>query len=339
MRVKPRADTGPASGVVRSLPQTRGGSTDHGQREADVRTSVGIIGMGWVGTSVAISTLHAGFAGELLLNDVRADVAEGEAMDLAHGAAFYPAARVRTAPVEEMAACDAVVIAAGRGGKPGESRLDLLRDNAALVRDLGRKLKDAAGLLVVVTNPVDVLTWVLAEASGLPPERVMGTGTMLDTARLRQMLGAELRLDPRSIHAQVVGEHGDSEVVLWSGASVGGVRLRDWPGWDPAREGELATQVRTAAYEIIRRKGATNHAIGLVTAELLRETMRGERRVLTVSRVQQGALGYRGVALSLPTVVGPEGAVDVVEPAMTDGERAALDRSADVLRTAVAAIG
>jgi L-lactate dehydrogenase len=294
--------------------------------------------MGWVGTSVAISTLHAGFAGELLLNDVRAEVAEGEAMDLAHGAAFYPAAQVRTAAIEEMKGCDAIVIAAGRGGKPGESRLDLLRDNAAVMRQIGERLRDAAGLLVVVTNPVDVLTWVLAEASGLPPERVIGTGTMLDTARLRQMLGAELRLDPRSIHAQVVGEHGDSEVVLWSGASVGGVRLRGWPGWDAAREADMATQVRTAAYEIIRRKGSTNHAIGLVTAELLREMMRGERRVLTVSRVQQGALGYRDVALSLPTVVGPEGAVDVMEPEMTDAERAALDHSADVLRKAIASI-
>jgi L-lactate dehydrogenase len=294
--------------------------------------------MGWVGTSVAISTLHAGVAGELLVNDVRADVAEGEAMDMAHGASFYPAATVRTAAIEEMAECDAVVIAAGRGGKAGETRLDLLRDNAAALRTIGERLRGARGLLVVVTNPVDVLTWVLADASGLPPERVIGTGTMLDTARLRQMLGAELRLDPRSVHAQVVGEHGDSEVVLWSGANVGGTPLHDWPGWDASREDELATQVRTAAYEIIRRKGATNHAIGLVTAELLRETMRGERRVLTVSRVQDDASGYGGVALSLPTVVGPDGATQVVLPEMTDDERRRLDHSADVLRDAIASI-
>ncbi|HLM67942.1 MAG TPA: L-lactate dehydrogenase [Longimicrobium sp.] len=303
-----------------------------------VRTSVGVIGMGWVGTSVAISTLHAGVAGELLVNDVRTDVAEGEAMDMAHGASFYPAATVRTAAIEEMADCDAVVVAAGRGGKAGETRLDLLRDNAATLRTIGERLRGARGLLVVVTNPVDVLTWVLADASGLPPERVIGTGTMLDTARLRQMLGAELRLDPRSVHAQVVGEHGDSEVVLWSGASVGGTPLRDWPGWDASREDEMAAQVRTAAYEIIRRKGATNHAIGLVTAELLRETMRGERRVLTVSRVQDDASGYGGVALSLPTVVGPEGATRVVLPEMTDDERRRLDHSADVLRDAIASI-
>jgi L-lactate dehydrogenase len=127
-------------------------------------------------------------------------------------------------------------------------------------------------------------------------------------------------------------------VVLWSGASVGGTPLRDWPGWDASRENEMAAQVRTAAYEIIRRKGATNHAIGLVTAELLRETMRGERRVLTVSRVQDDASGYGGVALSLPTVVGPEGATRVVVPEMTEDERRRLDHSADVLRDAIASI-
>lgn len=303
-----------------------------------MRTSVGVIGLGWVGTSVAISTLHAGVAGEVLLNDVRTEVAEGEAMDMAHGASFYPAATVRTAAIEEMAECDAVVIAAGRGGKAGESRLDLLRDNAATIRTIGERLRGARGLLIVVTNPVDVLTWVLADASGLPPERVIGTGTLLDTARLRQMLGAELGLDPRSIHAQVVGEHGDSEVVLWSGANVGGTPLRDWPGWDASREDDMAAQVRTAAYEIIRRKGATNHAIGLVTAELLRETLRGERRVLTVSRVQDDAAGYGGVALSLPTVVGPDGATQVVLPEMTDDERRRLDHSASVLRDAIASV-
>lgn len=297
------------------------------------KTAVGIIGTGWVGSSVAISTLHAGITNELLLSDMRTDVAEGEAMDLAHGASFYPAATVRVATPAEMHATEAIVVAAGRGGRPNETRLDLLRDNAATVRELGRTLRGYAGLVIVVTNPVDVLTSVMAESSGLPPERVIGTGTMLDTARLRYVLGETLRLDPRSIHAQVVGEHGDSEVILWSSAQVGGTLLREWPGWNTAREPEIAERVRTAAYEIIRRKGATNHAIGLVAAALLRWILRGERRVLTVSRVQTGALGR--VALSLPTVVGTDGATEVVVPRMDDAERRALERSADVLRMAL----
>jgi L-lactate dehydrogenase len=183
-----------------------------------------------------------------------------------------------------------------------------------------------------------VLTQVMTRASGLPPERVLGTGTMLDTARLRQMLGQELKLASGSIHAQVVGEHGDSSVVLWSGARVGGVLLRDWPGWVPASEARIAHEVRTAAYEVIQRKGATNHAIGLVTANLLRSMLRGERRVLTVSRVQDGALGLHDVALSLPTVVGHEGATQVIAPAADDAEREALARSAQVLRQAMASL-
>ena len=299
---------------------------------------IGIIGTGWVGSSVAISVLHDGTARELLLHDGRADLAEGEAMDLRHGSSFYPAADVRAAGLDEIAGCDAIVLAAGRAGGPAQSRLDLLRENAAIARDVGARLGGTRGIVVVVTNPVDVMTQLVVESSGLPPERVLGTGTMLDTARLRQVLGRELALEPRSIHGQVIGEHGDSEVVLWSSVEIGGRRLRDLARWDRAREAALATEVRQAAAEIIQRKGATNHAIGLVTAALLRWILRGERRVLTVSRVQDGAAGVDGVALSLPAVVGRDGATEIIVPAMDDGERAALLRSAEVLRAARAQI-
>lgn len=159
---------------------------------------------------------------------------------------------------------------------------------------------------------------------------------MLDTARLRQALGLRLRVDPRSVHAHVVGEHGDSEVVLWSAASVGGIKLNDWPDWNRDYQPALAEEVRRAAYEIIRRKGATNHAIGLVTANLLRCLLRDERRVLTVSRVQEGAAGIRQIALSLPAVVGAAGAAEVLEPEMSSQERKALEHSAEVLRIAAA---
>lgn len=296
---------------------------------------IGIVGMGWVGSSVAISTLHAGIATELLLADAKPALAEGEAMDLAHGAAFYPSTAVRAAEVEQMVDADAVVITAGRGGKANETRLDLLRDNASIVRDIATRLKGARGLLVVLTNPADIMTQVALEASGLPPSRVISTGTMLDTARLRQVLGRELRLEPRSIHAQVVGEHGDSEVVLWSTALTGGVPLRQMPSWSSEKERAIAHEVKTAAYEIIQRKGATNHAIGLVTAALLRWALRGERRVLTVSRLQEGAFGIEGVTLSLPAVVNGNGAVEVLEPPLDEHEREALFHSAAVLRDAM----
>ena len=298
--------------------------------------SIGIIGTGWVGASVAISVLQASAAQEVILFDAHDGLAEGEAMDLAHGAAFYPSATVRAGSLAEMLDTQAIVITAGKGGAPGQSRLDLLKENLGILRGIALQLRGYQGIVVIVSNPIDVLVFDFTQTSGLPPERVIGTGTMLDTARLHQMLGQRLALDPRSIHVQVVGEHGDSEAVLWSGAEVGGVPLRSWVGWQPSDEEHIAHQVRRAAYEIIQRKGSTNHAIGLVTAHLLHGMLRDERRVLTVTRVQTGALGLHGVALSLPTVVSAAGAVQVLEPAMDALERAALEKSAEVLRAAIA---
>jgi L-lactate dehydrogenase len=299
---------------------------------------VGIIGMGWVGTSVAMSVLTQGAARELYLNDVRERVAEGEAMDLAHGAPFLRSTTVRAVPLHEMQACDAVVIAAGRNGKPGESRLDLLRDNAGVVRSLGAALAGHRGLLIMVTNPVDVLTHVLLEASGLPPERVLGTGTLLDSARLRHVVGSALGVAPQSIHASVLGEHGDSQVAAFSSARVGGIPLRAYPGWQREREPAIADEVRYAAREIIARKGATNHAIGLATAHLLKWALNDERRVLTVSRLQTGPTVPHGICLSLPAIVGLGGAITVLEPTLDDDETAALARSAAVLAKAKAEI-
>jgi L-lactate dehydrogenase len=299
---------------------------------------IGVVGLGWVGSSVAISTLHSGVANELLLHDVKEGLAEGEAMDLRQGASFYPNAHVRSASVEAMADADAVVVAAGRGGGPRESRLELLRENASVVRDIARRLRGARGLLVIVTNPVDVMTHVAVHASGLPAERVLGTGTMLDTARLREIIGREMRVSARSVHAQVLGEHGDSEFVHWSEARIGGVPLRRLSEWDSQRESAIAEEVRSAAYEIIRRKGATNHAIGLVTASLLRSVLRNECRALTVSRLQTGAFELHDVVLSLPAIVGAEGASRVLEPPLEESEQQALQRSAAVLRDASAQV-
>jgi len=302
------------------------------------QTSIGIIGTGWVGSSVAISVLHQGIANRLMLCDARPGLAEGEAMDLRHGSAFYPAAEIASVEPEGMLQAQAIVIAAGRNSRADQSRLELLRDNAAVVRDLAARLRSYQGIVVMVSNPVDALTALFTEESGMPPQRVIGTGTLLDTARLRQALGRELGLSPHSMHAHVVGEHGDSELVLWSSASVGGIALRQWPQWGHEREARVAEAVRTAAYEIIRRKGATNHAIGLATAALLRAMLREERRVLTVSTLQQGACGVRDVALSLPAIVAGDGIVRVLEPLLDERERLALLKSADVIRNSLAAL-
>jgi L-lactate dehydrogenase len=255
-------------------------------------------------------------------------------MDLAHGVPYYPRARVRAVTLDEAVRADVVVFAAGRNGRPGETRLQLLADNVRVAGAIGRRLAGSAALVVVVSNPVDVLTRVMQQASGLPPARVLGTGTMLDTARLRERLGQHLGVDARSVHAQVLGEHGDSEFVQWSAAQVGGRPLRQWPGWTAADEARLGSEVRRAAYEIIQRKGVTNHAIGLVTADLVRAVVRDEHRVLTVSRLQDGDPALADVALSLPAVVSRAGAGMVITPTLDEAELAALQHSAGVLRQA-----
>lgn len=301
-------------------------------------TSVGIIGTGSVGTSVAIALLMAGVTKELLLHDQNTNRALGEAMDLAHGSSFYPSATVRAVALEEMLATDVVIITAGRNGRADESRLDLLKDNVAIMQAIAANFSDYKGLVIIVSNPVDVLTYTFQQASGLPPERVIGTGTMLDTARLRQVLGQKLNLEPRSIHAQIIGEHGDSEVPLWSSATLGGILLRHWQDWTETKEKTIADEVRTAAYHIIQNKGATNHAIGLVTATLVKWLLRGDRRILTISRVQTGIYGWHNLAISLPTIVSRTGANQVLEPALDDTERTALEKSVAVIRQAIAAV-
>ncbi len=298
--------------------------------------AIGIIGMGWVGASVAISILQRGLCRELLLNDIRPGLAEGEAMDFNHGSSFYPAATVKAANISDMMHCRAIVITAGRGGKPEETRLDLLNDNIRIAKSIADQLHGFEGILIILANPVDVLTYYYQKFSGLPAGRVIGTGTMLDTARLREITGRKLNVDPRSVHAQVVGEHGDSEVVLWSSATIGGTFLRNWNEWRPEYETEIADQVRTAAYEIIKRKGATNHAIGLVTATLLKWVLRGERRIINLATVMDGPFGLSDVALSLPSLVSDHGVEEVLEVGMSPEEKEKFLHSATVLKKAIA---
>lgn len=302
------------------------------------KDSIGIIGMGWVGTSVAISILQRGVCQELLINDINKDIADGEAMDLTHGSSFYPSAKVKSVSIEDMIDCKAIVVTAGRGSVPGETRLDLLEGNMQIVKQISEKLAGFNGFLIVVANPVDVLTYFYQRFTGLEAKKVIGTGTMLDSARLRSMIGSRLDIDAKSIHANVIGEHGDSEVVLWSGARIGGIPLANWNGWKPQYKNQISDQLRTAAYEIIKRKGATNHAIGLVTATLLKWIFRGERRVVTLSSIITGIHGLSDVALSLPSVVSSNGIEKVLEVSMNQTEQKQLQRSADIITKAIGSV-
>jgi L-lactate dehydrogenase len=291
--------------------------------------------MGWVGSSIAISLLQHGIARNLLLNDIRAGIAEGEAMDFNHGSSFLPAMSVRAASVAEMHDCDVIIITAGRGGRPGESRLQLLNENKEIARSLSVDLAGFEGVLLVVTNPVDVLTYFYQHYTGIPAHRVIGTGTFLDSARLRQMIGQKTGVEAKSIQADVIGEHGDSSVITWSRATIGGVALSDWHNWKPAYEQLLREELRAAAEQIKVRKGATNHAIGVVTAMLTKYILRDDRRVVSVSTVLNGQYGLRDVALSLPCVISANGVERIITPELSESEYEELMYSAGVIADAV----
>jgi len=303
-----------------------------------MNSSIGIIGMGWVGASVAISILQKGVCRELLVNDLNKDIAEGEAMDLNHGTSFFPTADIRATGIAEMRECGAIVITAGKGGKKDQSRLELLKDNLKIAKSISDELKGFKGILIILANPVDVLTYFYQKYTGLPVNRVIGTGTFLDSARLREIIGNKLNIEPKSVHAQVVGEHGDSSVVLWSRATIGGISIRDWEGWEKGFEPDIEREVRDAAQEIIKRKGATNHAIGLVTATLLKWILRGENRVITLSMVQDAKGPFGNIALSLPVVISESGIEQVLNMRLNEKEENLLLHSVKVLQDAVKSV-
>lgn len=299
-----------------------------------MKRSVGIIGLGAVGSSIAIAILHSGLADQLFLCDRNSDLAEGETMDLIHGASFYSTVAIKMTSIDEMKSADVIVVAAGRPGNATESRLDLLKDNSNIIHDIGTHLTNYKGVIVLVTNPVDVLTKVMVEASGLPASRVIGTGTMLDTARLKQSIGDTLKIDPHSVHAQVIGEHGDSEVILWSSVRIGGLSLDNLPHWSWDFREKIDHDVRYAAYKIIEKKGVSNHAVGFVAANLLKCIIRDERRILTVTHVQTDINELKDISLSLPTVVGAKGVLEVLVPSMSAIEKESLMHSARILTAA-----
>jgi L-lactate dehydrogenase len=305
-------------------------------------TRVAIIGAGHVGATFAYGLLRSGLATEIVLLDVDRARAEGEASDLTHAVPFEHPTRIVSGDWDSMAGSDVVVVAAGAGQRPGQSRLDLAARNAAVVRDIAPRVAATApgAVLVMATNPVDVLTWVALEASGMPAGRVIGSGTLLDTARFRALLAEHFGVDPRSVHAAIIGEHGDSEVPVWSRANVAGTPLRELVGGDadaypgPVLE-EIFHRTRDAAYAIIERKGATSYAIASGLVRLVQAIVRDQSTVFTVSRRLDGEYGISDVCLSLPAVVGRGGAERVLPLPLDERETKALRRSAGVIRSIV----
>jgi L-lactate dehydrogenase len=307
------------------------------------RSKVVIVGAGRVGSTTAFAALIHGLAQSIILVDVDPARAEGEAMDLVHGLPFVPPAIVQSGGFEACAEADVVILTAGAARQPGDTRLDLARRNLDLCRDFVPRITASgfAGVLLVVSNPVDLLTLAVQRIAGCPPQRVLGTGTILDTARLRSILSRHFEVDARNIHAYVVGEHGESEVPAWSLASIANLTLPEFAqatgrGWTREDERRIGEEVRRAGAEVIRRKGATHYAIGLATASLARAVLRDDRSILTVSTVLQGQQGIDQVAISLPCIVGREGRLATIPLSLAEDEARALAESAEILRAAYA---
>lgn len=296
---------------------------------------VAIIGCGHVGSTSAYALLLGGAAREIVLVDANPDFAAGEAMDLQHAVPLGRPVRLWAGDYRDAGRARVVVIAAGVGGRPDESRLDLLGRNVVVVRDCVRRLMTEGfdGIILMTTNPVDVLARVAHDESGLSATRVIGSGTVLDTARLRAMLGAALGIEGRSIHAYIIGEHGDSEIAAWSAARVAGVPLLDYCAEEACPDFEgILNRVRRAAPEIIARKGYTSFAIASCVGRICEAILRDERTVLPVSTKMAGQYGIEDVYLSLPCVVGRGGVERVIELPLSDAERDGLRASAELLR-------
>ncbi len=306
---------------------------------------IGVVGAGMVGATSAYAMVMRGVGREIVLVDLNRKLSEAQAQDIALATPFADPLPVRAGDYDALDGAGVVVLAAGVSQKPGETRLDLLARNAAVFAAIIPRVLTAApdAVLLVATNPVDVMTQVATRISGLPPRRVIGSGTVLDTARFRALLGAHLGLSPKSVHAYVLGEHGDSEVLCWSGAIAGNAPIDDFadavgrPLTPEVRAG-IDSGVRRAAYRIIDGKGATYYGIGGGIARITQCIEADERAVLAVSIVT-GQVGLvEDVALSLPRVIGAGGVAADLRPELDASEQAALARSAEILKQAVESV-
>ena len=302
-----------------------------------------VIGAGSVGTSVAYAALIRGSARHIVLYDIAAEKVEAEVLDLAHGTQFTGASTITGgSDLAALKGSHVVVITAGAKQKPGQTRIELAGVNAAMIATMMPQLLEAApdAVYVLVTNPCDVLTVLAAEASGLPANRIFSSGTVLDTSRLRWKLAERTGVSTSSVHAFIVGEHGDSEFPLWSGARIGPVPILDWESENHPRLtveelDQIAVDVRDAAYKVIKGKGATNNAIGLASARIVEAVLQDQKAVLPVSTVLRDFHGIDGTALSVPSVVDASGAVPIRNTPFSDDELGLLERSASALDSVV----
>lgn len=300
---------------------------------------VAIIGCGFVGSASAFALMQSGLFTEMVLLDANVDRAEGEAQDIAHGIPFSSPMKIYAGDYDDIADAAIVVITAGANQKPDETRLDLVHKNIAIFKSIIPEItsRNFEGILLVVANPVDILTYTALKLSGYPENRVIGSGTVLDTARLKCRVGEHLGVDSRSVHAFIVGEHGDSEIAAWSSANVSGIPLdafcemRGHFNHEEATD-RIAEAVRQSAYEIISKKGATYYGIAMVVKRICEVIIRNEKSILPISTMMHGEYGISDVVMSLPCIVGGNGYETKVPIELDQDEVASLRESADTLR-------
>lgn len=304
---------------------------------------ISIIGAGFVGSASAYALMIQSLASEIVIVDINKEKAEGEAMDLAHGASFVKSVNVTSGDYAATANSDIVVITAGVGQKPGETRLDLINKNVGVFNQIIPEIVKYSpnSILLVVSNPVDILTHIAYKISGFPKERVIGSGTVLDTARLKYMLGEHLEIAPQDVNTYIVGEHGDSEIVAWSLTDIAGMPVDKYceshDKCDTTMRVEIPEKVKHAAYEIINRKGYTNYAIGLSVARIVEAILRDENSILPLSTLFEGQYGITDVHLAIPTIVNRGGGRRIIEMPLSEKEQAKLKESADLLKSHIGA--
>ena len=300
---------------------------------------VALIGCGFVGSASAFAIMQSGLFSEMVLIDANTDKAEGEALDIAHGLSYAKPMQIYAGKYEDISDAAIIVISAGANQKPGETRLDLVKKNISIFRSIMGELNrvKVEGILLIVANPVDILTAAAQKLSGLPENRVFGSSTVLDTARFKYLLGEHLDVDARNVHAFILGEHGDSEIAVWSSANISGIPVNEFCelkghfDHENAMK-EIADNVKNAAYEIIQKKQATYYGIAMSVRRICEAVIRDEKSILPVSRMIHGEYGLDGMALSLPAIVGKDGVEAAVPAKLSDEELTALRKSGETLK-------
>lgn len=302
---------------------------------------IAVIGAGGVGATTAYALMVQGVGSEIVLIDVNKDKAEGEAMDLRHGASFVNPVDIYAGDYKDLADAKLIIITAGAAQKPGETRLDLIKKNTGIFKNIISSITkyNQDGILLVVTNPVDILSYLTYKLSGFPANRVIGSGTVLDSSRFRSLLSKNCGVAASNVHGYIIGEHGDSEVPVWSLTNIAGTQIenycpictKDCKDRENNLE-EISNQVKNAAYEIIDKKGATFYAVALAVSRIARSILRDENAVLTVSSLMEGYYGVEDMSLSLPTIINSEGIDRVLELPLSKKEKKAFKNSAQHLK-------